>query len=397
MKLKLAVIFGGKSVEHEISIISALQAVAALDTEKYDVLPVYITKDNAFYIGEEIGKIEAYKDIPALLAKSRQVLPARIEKKAVLLRTPAKKFGNNVLAEVACVLPIVHGTNVEDGTLQGLLRLLGVPFAGCDVAASAIGMDKFAQKCVFKYAGIPVLDCVQLGVRAYDEDPDAQLTRIAETFGFPVIVKPVNLGSSVGIGKANDRAALQKALELAFRFAGRVLVEPAVRNLREINCAVLGNADEARASVCEEPLNADEILSYENKYLRGGKSGKNGKGGFQPSKAPPDAGGMAGLDRRIPADIPAELAEKIRALAVRGFQSIDCNGVARIDFLMDDATGEVWLNEINTIPGSLSFYLWEPTGLPYAKLLDEMIRLAFARERADADLHFSFETNVLAG
>jgi len=390
MKLKLAVLFGGKSVEHEISVISALQAAAALDREKYDVLPIYLTKENEFYIGDDVGKIEAYRDIPALLAKSQKVIPARAEGKAVLLRYPAKAFGKNVLAELDCVLPIVHGTNTEDGTLQGLLRLMDVPFAGCDVAASAVGMDKYVQKCVLRDNGIPVLDCVCVHASDYDEDAEQCEARM-QAMGFPLIVKPVNLGSSVGITKADDEAALRRAIELAFRFADRVLVEPAVQNLREINCSVLGDASEARASVCEEPLNADEILSYENKYMSGGKS-KASKG----PAATSGKAGMASLERKIPADIPEELAEKIQALAVKAFRCLDCNGVARIDFLLDGKTGELWLNEINTIPGSLSFYLWEPTGLPYTKLLDEMIRLAFRRQRTKEDLNFSFDTNVLA-
>ena len=209
MKLKLAVLFGGKSVEHEISVITALQAAAALDTApgKYDVLPVYLTKDNAFYIGEAVGDIAAYRDIDALLKKSQRVIPVQIGGKAVLLRHPAKTFGNNVLAELDCVFPIVHGTNAEDGTLQGLLRLLGVPFVGCDVTASAIGMDKYAQKCVFRDLGLPVLDCVTVQTSAYDLDAEAALERI-EALGYPLIVKPVNLGSSVGIKKADDREAL---------------------------------------------------------------------------------------------------------------------------------------------------------------------------------------------
>ena len=391
MKLKLAVLFGGKSVEHEISVISALQAVAALDGEKYDVLPVYITKENAFYIGDDMGKIEAFKDIPALLKRSQQVVPARLDGKAVLLRQPAKKFGQQVLAELDCVLPVVHGTNVEDGTLQGFLRLLGVPFAGCDVASSALGMDKYAQKCVFRDNGIPVLDCLCVRAREYDNDPDKIIGRIEKKFAFPVIVKPVNLGSSVGITKANDAAGLQRALELAFRFAPQVLVEPAVQHLREINCAVLGDADGARASVCEEPLNADEILSYENKYMSGGKGGKAG-----PKNASEGSKGMASLERKIPAEIAPEQAGRVQALAVKAFECLGCCGVARIDFLMDGKTGELWLNEINTIPGSLSFYLWEATGLPYPKLLDEVVRLAFARQRENEDLTFSFDTNVLA-
>ena len=390
MKLKLAVLFGGKSVEHEISVITALQAVAALDREKYDVLPVYITKDNVFYTGGDVGKIEAYRDIPTLLRGSRQVIPARLDGKPVLLpRT--KKFEKQAVA-IDCAFPIVHGTNAEDGTLQGLLRLWGLPFVGCDVTASALGMDKYAQKCVFQRSGIPVLECAVVRATQYDQDPDAVMETIAQTVGFPLVVKPVNLGSSVGITKAGDMAALQRALELAFRFAGRVLAEPAVQHLREINCAVLGDADEARASVCEEPLNADEILSYENKYMGGGKGGAKGAQRSLPAQG---SKGMASLERKIPADIPPALAERIQGLAVKAFQALDCSGVARIDFLMDGATGEVWLNEINTIPGSLAFYLWEATGLPYPRLLDEMVRLAYRRQRGEEDLHFSFDTNIL--
>ena len=396
MKLTLALLFGGKSVEHEISVISALQAAASLDRSKYDVLPVYLTKANAFYIGERVVDTAAYKDIPKLLAESQQVLPARVDGKAVLLRQPAKAFGKQVLAEIDAVFPIVHGTNVEDGALQGLLRLLDVPFVGCDVAASAIGMDKFAQKALFKAAGIPVLDAICLRQAEYDADEDAALDRIIQQFGFPMVVKPVNLGSSIGIGKAQDAAQLRRALELALRFANRVLIEPAVQNLREINCAVLGNADEARPSLCEEPLNADEILSYENKYLSGGK-GKNKSSAKLSASAPQASKGMASLERKIPADISEEQQTLVQSLAVKAFQALDANGVARIDFLMDGKTGEIRLNEINTIPGSLSFYLWEPTGLSYPALLDEMIRLAFQRHRAQEDLAFSFETNVLAG
>ncbi|MDR1928341.1 MAG: D-alanine--D-alanine ligase, partial [Oscillospiraceae bacterium] len=294
MKLNLALFFGGKSVEHEISVISALQAAAALDPEKYEVIPVYITKENDFYTGEAIGKIEAYRDIPALLAKSQRVLPARREGRAVLLRQPAKAFGKNVLAQLDVAFPIVHGANVEDGTLQGFLRLLGLPFVGCDVGASALGMDKYAMKALFKMNGIPVLDCLCLRASDYDRDPEAALRQVAQSFGFPVIVKPVNLGSSVGISKAKDLDSLRSAMELAFRFATRVLAEPCVQPLREINCAVLGDGDEARVSVCEEPLNADEILSYENKYMGGGKGAKAAKGA---KTAPSGSKGMAGLER----------------------------------------------------------------------------------------------------
>lgn len=382
MKINVAVLFGGKSVEHEISVISALQAAEYLDREKYEVIPVYITKQGKMYTGEDVGKIEAYKDIKALLSKSKQVILTNEGGKVMLSEYPAKLFGKkSTVIDVA--LPIVHGTNVEDGTLQGYLKTLGVPFAGCDVLASAVGMDKHIMKLVFKDAGIPVLDCKCFLKTDYINGEDKVIAAIEDTFGYPVIVKPVNLGSSVGISKAKDRGELAEALDLAFRFAPKVLVERAITSLREINCAVLGDMYEAEASECEEPLNATDILSYEDKYMAGGKKTGGSKG-------------MASLARKIPADISPEVRERIRTMAVRAFQALGCSGVARIDFMIDTADNTVYLNEINTIPGSLSFYLWKPVGISYPQLLDRMISLALKRTREEGEIVYSFDTNVLS-
>lgn len=281
---------------------------------------------------------------------------------------------------------MVHGTNVEDGTLMGYLEMLNVPYAACDVTSSALGMDKYQMKAALRQAGLPVLDALQIGGREYAENGGAVLERIEEKIGYPLIVKPVNLGSSVGISKAKDRTALEAALDTAFGFSSRVLVEKAVQNLREINCAVLGDAEEAQASVCEEPLNATDILSYQDKYMSGGKSAKSGA-----------KGGMSSLARRCPADIPEELTRRVQELAVATFQALGCLGVSRIDFLNDRETGELWVNEINTIPGSLAFYLWEAAGVPFAELLDRMLSLAFKRQRQRAALTFSYDVNLLAG
>lgn len=386
MKVKVAVIFGGKSVEHEISIISALQAIEYMDREKYEIIPLYMTKDNRFFIGENIGNIEAYKDIPALLAVSTRVILLNEGEKVSLVRYPLKKFGSSVVDTIDVAFPIVHGTNVEDGALQGYLQTFGIPYVGCDVLSSAIGMNKYVMKTVFQDNDIPVLPCLCLNVNGL-EDMEALLDRIEGRFSYPVIVKPINLGSSVGITKAGDREKLEEALNLAFHFSAKVLVEPAIEQLKEINCAVLGDELEAEASECEEPLNANEILSYEDKYIGGGKGGSKNGG----SK------GMAGASRAIPARISPETRETIRAMAVRAFQCLGCNGVARIDFMIDEKDGKVYLNEINTIPGSLSFYLWEPLGVKYKELLSRMIGLALKRNRENARLMFSFDTNVLAG
>jgi D-alanine-D-alanine ligase len=247
-------------------------------------------------------------------------------------------------------------------------------------------MDKYAAKMIMKAAGLPVIDCVIFSRREYVLGTEKAIEKIENSTRYPVIVKPVNLGSSVGIKKASDRAALSDALEYAFDFADRVLVENAVINMREINCSVLGDCDGARASECEEPINHDEILSYADKYLQGSKSSKTG-----------ESGGMADTKRLLPAPISEDMKNKIMEYAVGAFMSLGCSGVSRVDFLVDKDTDEVFINEINTIPGSLSFYLWEASGLKYPELLDELIRLALKRERDRAKLNFSFDTNILSG
>lgn len=389
MKTNVAVLFGGKSTEHEVSVISGIQAFCALNTEKYNPLAIYITKNNEWYVGEKIGNIKAYTDLKALLADSTRVLPVPSgDGKVELLCYPFKKFGKSTVAQFEVAIPVVHGTNVEDGTLMGYLEMLGVPYASCDVTSSALGMDKAVMKDVLKRAGVPVLDAYTFMGSDYIADSEAVVAHIESTIGYPVIVKPVNLGSSVGISKADDRDALVRALDTAISYSPRVLAERAVGNLREINCAVLGDSEDAIASVCEEPLNATDILTFEDKYMSGGKSGS--KGGAK-------SAGMADLKRRCPAELPDGMTEQVQALAVQTFQALGCLGVSRIDFLNDKQTGELWVNEINTIPGSLAFYLWEAAGIPFAELLDRMIALAFKRQRQREALTFSFETNLLAG
>lgn len=380
MKTRVAIMFGGKSVEHEVSIISGIQALMNMDTQKYELIPVYITKKNEIYIGEEIGNIESYKNIRLLLEKSKRVIITNEDGKHFLTAYPPKKFGKNKGVEFDIAFPVVHGTNVEDGTLQGYLKLLGVPFAGCDVTASALGMDKYASKAVLKENNIPVLDSLLFSMRDYEE-VDKIVEKAEARFGYPLIVKPINAGSSVGIAVAKEREELIHAIDGAFLYARRIIIEHAISNLREINCSVLGDDREAAASICEEPLHTKDILSYEDKYMGSSKNGA--------SK------GMAGVSRRIPAEIPEEMAEKIRDYAVRAFQCLGCAGVARMDFLLDGDDGQIYFNEINTIPGSLSFYLWEPAGVPYKELLDRMIRMGLRRAREEESVVYAFDTNIL--
>ena len=402
MRTKVAVIFGGRSVEHEVSIISGLQAYMALDLEKYDPIVLYISKDGEFYTGPGMDTVEFYRELPGCLKQAIRVIPVPSKNGVDLVRFPMKRFGNNVVGSFEVALPVVHGTNVEDGTLMGYLEMLGVPYASCDIPSSALGMDKYLMKTVLRDAGIPVLDAIEVRAKEYALDTAAVMDKVEKEIGYPVIVKPVNLGSSVGISKASDRAKLENALNLAFDFATRVLVEQAVSPLREINCAVLGNSDDAVASACEEPFGNDEILSFADKYLSGGDGAKGAKGGKLGGVKAGEAGGaksagMSSLKRRCPADISKEMTEKVQAMAVDTFKALGCMGVSRIDFLMNADTGELWVNEINTIPGSLAFYLWEASGVSFAEMLDRMIKLAVKRQETRDSLTFSYDTNILAG
>lgn len=382
MGIRVGVFFGGRSVEHEVSVISAIQAMNAFDRSRYDVFPVYIDRAGDMRMGPGLDDIASYRDIPALVKRCRRFLCLGDGGRFYL--TPYHShggFGLGGRVEIDVAFPVVHGTTVEDGDLQGLFKTVGIPFVGCDVTASALGMDKYYMKAALRFAGLPVLDCVRLSAREYFEDSAGALSRIEEAAAYPAIVKPVNLGSSVGIGKASDREGLREALEHAFLFANAVVAERAVVDLREINCAVLGDDDVAEASECEEPLNTDAILSYSDKYGSGGKGG--GKG-------------MSGARRRLPADIPVDVRARIRDLAVETFRAIGANGVSRVDFLMDGASGEIWVNEINTIPGSLAFYLFEKVGVSYSELLHRLVDLAFKRRRSAAQLSYAFETDILS-
>lgn len=385
MKTNVAIFYGCRSVEHEVSIISAVQAMMAINKEKYDITPVYVTKDGEMYTGEKLFSIEEYKNLPALLSECKKVFFVR-ENGKVLMKQEAEKgfFAKEIPpVQIDVAFPIVHGTNCEDGTIQGYLEFLGIPYVGCDILSSAVGMDKAVFKDVLKKANLPVLDCISFTAREYMSDKEGFAKRFAEEIGYPLIVKPINLGSSVGISKVNSPEELDEALTLAISFADRILVERAVTNLREINCSVLGDSDSCSASVCEEPFMNDEILSYEDKYL------SNSKGG--------QSKGMASLGRKIPADISKECTEEIRELSCKIFKALGACGVVRIDFIIDNDNGKVYANEINTIPGSLSFYLWDATGMKYPELCDRLIELAFRRQRNRENLTFTIDTNILSG
>jgi D-alanine-D-alanine ligase len=368
-------------VEHEVSVITGYQAFEAIDKSRYDAIPVYIARDNVWYVGEELASIAFFRQEHPPLDRLTRVFPCpdAASGKLRLLETRSGWSGKRKILTLDCIIPATHGTFGEDGCLQGLLEMAGVPYAGSGVAASAIGMDKLLTKAVLAKEGLPHLDYCATSRAEFQHDPNTVLARVETRLGYPVFVKPAVLGSSVAISRANDRASLETALDLAQRFCARVLVERALVDPVEINCALL-DGDPPLTSVLEQPLSAKELLTFEEKY-RGGKKG---------------AKGMAGLKRLIPAPISEAATLKIKSLAVQTFTATGAGGVARVDFLMDK-DGEIYVNEINNIPGSFAYYLWEFSGRSFRELLDHMIERAFEVQRLKNQTTYTFEANLLAG
>ena len=387
MKIKLGVIFGGKTVEHEISIITANQAINSLNKEKYEIIPIYISKKGQLFTGDSLFELSEYRDMDALENKCTEICLSNNGKNVDLIKVKAKGFSSKVLTSIDIAFPIMHGTNGEDGSIQGFLEILGIPYVGPDVLSSSIGMDKIMMRRILKEQGIPSLDYVAFYVLDYVKDEEKYIDEIEKKLRYPVIVKAGNLGSSVGIKKANNKVGLVEAIEYAMQFSDRIMIENAVTNLKEINCSVIGDASDAKASICEEPIGSDEILSYTDKYVSGGSKSAKTAGGTK---------GMASLQRKVPAEISQEMSKYIQETAVKTFKILGCNGVSRIDFLVDNDTNNVYVNEINTIPGALSYYLWEATNLKFTDELDEMISLALKRERERKNRVYSYDKNILS-
>ena len=382
MKTNVAVFFGGRSVEHEISVISALQAIHAFNVERYNIVPIYISKQGRWYTGNDLLDIRNYKDMKGLTSKCTEVFMRPEYGDYNLYKAETSMFSkrNTVVAELHVVIPVLHGTNGEDGIFEGLLETIGIPFAGCNTLSSANGMDKITMMMILKECDIPVVDYVWFTDRQWFNEREQLIAKIEEKIGYPVIVKPANLGSSVGIGKASNREELIEKVNHAEKFSQRIIVEDMIEQLQEINCSVLGDADEHESSVCEEPIKTGDFLSYEDKYMGGSKSAK----------------GMQASEKRIPADLPVEISEKIRHMAGETFRVLSCHGVSRIDVMIDRKDNSIYVNEINTIPGSLSFYLWEATGISFEKLMDRLVELAFKRKRLTDQKTFTYDQNIFS-
>ena len=379
MKTRLAVIFGSRACEHEVSIISGLQALYAANTQKYDAFPVYISREGTWFVGDALRKMEFYKkpDWSAV----RPVIPAGKRGKLALVDAQEHKglFKKSLPDEIAdVVMPVLHGMNGEDGTLQGMLEMWGVPYTSSGVLGSAVGMDKIAMKQLFRGCGFPVLDWVGVDRGQWFDEREAILDRVESVLPYPVFVKPANLGSSIGISRADNRQALSDALDVAAAYDRRLLVERGLTKFQEVNCAALGYAHEVDVSETEMPTSWEAFLSFDDKYLRG-------KG----------AKGMEALARKIPAPVAPQIGARVKELTKEVFQALDCKGVVRVDFLLDEESGELYVGEINTIPGSLAFYLWEPMGRTFDVLIDEMVRYAQRASQDKQESIFSYDSSIL--
>lgn len=378
MKIKLGVLFGGKTVEHEISIISAVQAMENLNEEKYDIIPIYIDKTGTWYTGKMLKDINVFKDFEDLKKYAKKVVLYN-KKGSFVLQTTG--FIKRVINDLDIVLPIVHGNNMEDGTVQGYLNLVGIPYVGSNILASSIGQDKVIMKQIMDNCDIPIVDYTWFYEHEYLSNRLAVLENIKK-IGYPVIVKPATLGSSVGIGIAKDDKSISEFINEALKYDEKIIVEKVVSSLIEVNCSVIGNHKNQEASIIEEVISTEEFLSYSDKYINGSKG--------EVSK------GMVSTRRRIPAKIEEKVEKQVKELAIKTFKCLNFKGVARIDFLIDSKKKKVFVNEPNTIPGSLSYYLWEPCK-KYNELLEEIITLAIKDYKAKSKKIFSFDTNVLNG
>lgn len=378
-KSTVGVLFGGRSVEHDVSVVTGHQIMNAFDPERYEVVPIYIDREGRWFTGEPLREIKNFENEVASLSG---VLPCLLSPSVqhhglITNPTPSGFLGKSQVRRLDVAFPAIHGSHGEDGTLQGLFELADIPYVGCGVLASAVANDKMLTKSVLRQAGVPVVDAIAFTRAEWLDHPDAIVARVTAALSYPLFVKPVTLGSSIGIGRANDETLLRALIDVAASLDRRLLVEGAVTECVEINCSVLGDDRGYHASVLEQPVSWEQFLTYEEKYLRGGE-------------------GMKSADRLIPAPLDDTLTRKIQEMAVQAFRAIDGRGITRIDFLVRPENHEIFLNELNTLPGSLSFYLWEPSGIKPRELVHRLVELAqdaYAEKRRST---YNYQTNLIA-
>lgn len=380
MKKTLAVFFGGRSCEHDVSVITGHQAMENADKDQYDVFPVYIDRDGRWYTGDTLWDVKAFEAFSP--ASARQIYMEPFPDGGAVYEVKQKKglFSGErkPIAHIDVALPAMHGMNGEDGTLQGFLELADVPFTSVGVMGSGLGMDKIAMRMVFRGADLPVLPFMACERVRFLREPEAVLTETEEKLPYPIFVKPCNLGSSIGISRATDRASLRTALEVAFSYDRRVIMEKGLDCI-EVNCSAMGFGGTPEVSLVEQPLSSQELLSFGEKYL--GKLSK--------------ASGMANLSRILPAPIGDDMTDRVRKLTSEIFTLLDCRGVVRIDYMIEKDTNQLYVNEINTIPGSFAYYLWEPLGISFSQLIDRIVEQAEAAWREKHANNYVYESPIL--
>ena len=375
----IAVIFGGRSVEHDVSIVTGHQIMNAFHGDDCLVVPVYIARDGRWFTGEPLSDLDNFKDDGVLDLDGVQpcLLSPDTRHHGLIINPLAGRFRQSDIQRVDVVFPALHGSHGEDGSLQGLLELADIPYVGCATLGSALTNDKIMTKMALRQAGIPILADYWFSRESWLEQSDKIVAAICSEFDFPLFVKPATLGSSIGIGRADTPETLRASIDIAANFDRRILVEPAVTQGIEVNCSVIGFGDDFRASTLEQPVSWDEFLSYEDKYLRGSE-------------------GMKSAERIIPAPLSPDLTRAIQQLSIAAFKAVDGRGIARIDFLARPDEDELYLNEINTMPGSLAFYLWREDGFSQTELVLRLVQLALDAHAVKRRNMYNYQTNLVA-
>ncbi len=386
--IKVGVIFGGESVEHEISIITAVQAMSFMDTKKYEVVPIYISKDRNWYTGECLKEMATYKDLANVPFVAKEVVLTKKDDKFAL----QKKRGlfKGIANTIDVAFPIVHGKGVEDGSLSGYLETVGIPYVGPSMLGASVGQDKVVQKQIMSESGVPVADYTWFYDHEY-RDNEEEIIKDIKKLGFPVIVKPARLGSSVGIEVAKNENELVDAIEEAIKYDEKIVVEAMVKNLMEVDCAVVGNSENMECSLIGEMLTDNDFLTFEDKYIGEGSKGSK-KGGAKAN----NGGKVTTSGFKIPADIDKDLEEEIYEVSKKAFRCLNLSGVTRFDFLVDKKAKKIYVNEPNTIPGCLAFFFFTPKGKKYPQLLDELIKGAIKEYKEAQKKVTSFDSNVLS-
>ncbi len=395
----ILVLYGSRACEHDVSIITACQAMDNLDNSKYNIVPVYIDRAGRWFTGEALRRVDFYTHFNEFEVTACRIT-ADSDGQPILVRNKPGFFGKEkIICDIDVALLAFHGMYGEDGTVQGLMELYNIPYTSAGTLGSSTGMDKIAMKLIYMGSGLPVLPMFWFERGEWEKDRISILDKVEQKIGYPAFVKPANLGSSIGISKAKDRESLEKAIEVAASFDRRILVEVGVEKPKEINCAAVGFGSDVTVSLCEMPVSWEEFLTFDQKYMRGGKSAKGGKlGGAKGMGAKSSGGtkgGMQSLSRQVPAPISDEMTKRIQDMTAEIFRIMDLKGVVRIDYMIDENSGRVYVNEVNTIPGSLAFYLFEPMGISFAKLLDKMVDAAFEAFRQKQASSFSYQSAIL--